>query len=117
VRGKQPLIVVGGAGFLVPDRVPGVSEVLRPPDHEVANAIGAAIGQVSGQVERIARFGVGGRSTAVAEAAESARQQAVRAGADPERTEIVDIEEVPLAYLTDPAVRIRAKAAGPLRFG
>jgi N-methylhydantoinase A/oxoprolinase/acetone carboxylase beta subunit len=117
VRGKQPLIVVGGAGFLVPDRVPGVSEVLRPPDHEVANAIGAAIGQVSGQVERIARFGVGGRSTAVAEAAEGARQQAVRAGADPERTEIVDIEEVPLAYLTDPAVRIRAKAAGPLRFG
>jgi hypothetical protein len=109
--------VVGGAGFLVPDRVPGVSEVLRPPDHEVANAIGAAIGQVSGQVERIARFGVGGRATAVAEAADSARQQAVRAGADPERTEIVDIEEVPLAYLTDPAVRIRAKAAGPLRFG
>jgi hypothetical protein len=29
----------------------------------------------------------------------------------------VAIEEVPLAYLTDPAVRIRVKAAGPLAWG
>jgi hypothetical protein len=41
--------------------------------------------------------------------------EAVRAGADPDRVEIVALEELPLAYLTTPAVRIRAKAAGPLR--
>ena len=27
---------------------------------------------------------------------------------------IVELEEVPMAYLTEPVIRIRAKAAGPL---
>jgi N-methylhydantoinase A/oxoprolinase/acetone carboxylase beta subunit len=115
-RGEPPLIVVGGAGFLMPDHVPGVSEVHRPRHYEVANAIGAAIAPVSGQVERIVNFAVDGRAAAMDGACAAARAQAVRAGADPDRTEIVDIEDVPLAYLTDPAVRIRVKAAGPLRF-
>ena len=48
-----PLIVVGGAGALVPDDVVGVSEVVRPANQEVANAIGAAIAPVSGSAERI----------------------------------------------------------------
>ncbi|MCW3006099.1 MAG: Hydantoinase/oxoprolinase [Solirubrobacterales bacterium] len=116
VRGDLPLIVVGGAGFLVPDGLPGVSTVHRPPHHEVANAIGAAIAPVSGQVERIVHFGAGGRAAAIEGACEAARVEAVRAGADPERTEIVEIEDAPLAYLTDPAVRIRVKAVGALRF-
>jgi hypothetical protein len=38
----------------------------------------------------------------------------VAAGADPGTVQIVEIEEIPLAYLTSPAVRIRAKAAGAL---
>jgi N-methylhydantoinase A/oxoprolinase/acetone carboxylase beta subunit len=116
VRGEPPLVVVGGAGFLMPDSVPGVSDVHRPQHYEVANAIGAAIAPVSGQVERIVNFAVDGRQAAMDAARQAARAQAIRAGADPDRTEIVDIEDVPLAYLTDPAVRIRVKAAGPLRF-
>jgi N-methylhydantoinase A/oxoprolinase/acetone carboxylase beta subunit len=116
IRGDLPLIVVGGASFLVPDALPGVSSVHRPPHHEVANAIGAAIAPVSGQVERIVSFGVGGRAAAIEEASKAARVEAVRAGADPERTEIVEIEDAPLAYLNDPAVRIVAKAVGALRF-
>jgi hypothetical protein len=51
---------------------------------------------------------------AVEEASEEARGRAVAAGASPDRVEIVELEEIPLAYLTNPAVRIRAKAAGPL---
>jgi hypothetical protein len=49
------------------------------------------------------------------EARQVAHDEAVRAGADPAGTEIVALEELPLAYLTTPAVRIRAKAAGRLR--
>ena len=36
------------------------------------------------------------------------------AGADPATVEVVDIEEVPLAYLPSNAVRIRMKAVGDL---
>ena len=99
---------------LVPERLPGVSEVIRPDHHDVANAIGAAIASVSGQVDRIFQFGPGGRSAAVEEAKGEAHDQAVRAGADPDAVEIVEVEELPLAYLNTPAVRIRVKAAGPL---
>ena len=80
----------------------------------MANAIGAAIASVSGQVDRIYHPGPGGRSAMLDEARQVAHDEAVRAGADPDRTEIVALEELPLAYLTTPAVRIRAKAAGPL---
>jgi N-methylhydantoinase A/oxoprolinase/acetone carboxylase beta subunit len=113
-RGAQPLIVVGGGSVLVPDRLPGVSEVQRPQHFDVANAIGAAIASVSGEVDRIFQPGPGGRAAVLDEACEEARERAARAGADPERVEIVEIEEIPLAYLTNAASRIRVKAAGPL---
>jgi N-methylhydantoinase A/oxoprolinase/acetone carboxylase beta subunit len=111
----RPLIAVGGGSVLVPDALPGVSDVRRPEHFDVANAIGAAIASVSGEVDRIFHLGAGGRQAAVGEASEDAIGRAVAAGAAPGAVEIVEIEEIPLSYLTDPAVRIRVKAAGPLR--
>jgi N-methylhydantoinase A/oxoprolinase/acetone carboxylase beta subunit len=116
-REDRPLIAVGGGSILVPDLLPGISEIRRPDHHDVANAIGAAIASVSGEVDRIFHIGPGGRRAAIEEASGEAIDRAVRAGADADHVEIVEIEEVPLAYLTNPAVRIRAKAAGPLRAG
>lgn len=113
----RPLIAVGGGSILVPDRLPGVSEIHRPDHHDVANAIGAAIAAVSGEVDRIFHPGPGGRRAAIEEASAEARDRAVRAGADPDHVEVVDIEEVPMTYLTNPAVRIRVKVAGPLSTG
>jgi N-methylhydantoinase A/oxoprolinase/acetone carboxylase beta subunit len=116
-RDPVPLVAVGGGAPLVPDGIAGASEVLRPHDSDVANAIGAAIASVSGEVDRIFHLGQGGRETAVADASAEAIDRAVSAGAARDRVEIVEIEEVPLAYLTDPAVRIRVKAAGPIAWG
>src|SRR6059058_6215855 len=76
-RGAQPLIVVGGGSVLVPAKLPGVSEVQRPEHFAVANAIGAAIASVSGQVDRIFHPGPGGRRAAIDEACEEARVRAV----------------------------------------
>ena len=108
------LVAVGGGSILIPDRVPGVSEVIRPDHFDTANAVGAAIASVSGQVDRIFHVGPGGRQAALNEACDEARERAVAAGADPASVRIVEREEIPLAYLTSPAIRIRAKAAGAL---
>ena len=113
-KDARPLIAVGGGSILVPDDMPGVSEVIRPEHFDAANAIGAAIASVSGNVDRIFHLGAGGRQAALDEAQDEAREHAVAAGGDPGTVQIIEIEEIPLAYLTSPAIRIRAKAAGAL---
>jgi DUF917 family protein/N-methylhydantoinase A/oxoprolinase/acetone carboxylase beta subunit len=110
----RPLIAVGGGSILVPDQIPGVSEIIRPEHFDAANAVGAAIASVSGQVDRIFHVGAGGRQAVLDEAQEDARERAIAAGADPDAVQIIEIEEIPLAYLTSPAIRVRVKAAGAL---
>src|SRR3954447_7702813 len=50
-----PLIAVGGGAFLVPDKLAGVSEVIRVQHGDCANAVGAAIAQISGETDQIYR--------------------------------------------------------------
>jgi N-methylhydantoinase A/oxoprolinase/acetone carboxylase beta subunit len=108
-----PLVAVGDADELVPDDLPGVSEVIRPPDRDLARAIGAAMAPVSGRAECICSNHPGKRQAALDEVRASACAQAVSAGADPATVTVVHVEEQPLTYLSDPAIRIRVKAAGP----
>jgi hypothetical protein len=99
--------------MLVPDDLPGVSEVIRPPDREVACAIGAAMAPVSGHAECICPNVPDRRKAALEAVRASACAQAVHAGADPGAVTVVQVDEAPLTYLADPMVRIRVKAAGP----
>jgi N-methylhydantoinase A/oxoprolinase/acetone carboxylase beta subunit len=113
-REDRPLIAVGGGSILVPGRIAGVSEIIRPEHFDAANAVGAAIASVSGQVDRIFHYGEEGRRAILEEAQDEARERAVAAGADPGAVQIIEVEEIPLAYLTTPAARVRVKAAGTL---
>jgi N-methylhydantoinase A/oxoprolinase/acetone carboxylase beta subunit len=113
--GDVPVAVVGGGSILLPTELTGASEVDKPDHYDVANAIGAAIAQVSGHVDRVFSLDDQPREEALAEAKRLARQDAVEAGADPDTVEIVDLEEVPLSYLPGNAVRLRVQAAGDLR--
>src|SRR5262249_36783819 len=70
-----PLVPVGGAAFLAPERLPGISEVVTVPHRAVANAIGAAIAQVSGEVDQI--FSGCSREAAIEQATEVARGRAI----------------------------------------
>jgi N-methylhydantoinase A/oxoprolinase/acetone carboxylase beta subunit len=105
-----PLIAVGGGGFLMPERIPGFSGVVRVPHQEVANAVGAAIAQVSGEVDRV--FTGVGRPAAIAEASDIARVRAVANGANPETLEVVEVEDLPLAYLPGDSLRVRVRVVG-----
>ena len=112
---ELPLIAVGGGSGLIPETLAGVAGVHRPENYDVANAIGAAIASVSGELDRVFAYGKDGRDEAIAEAVQLARDEAIRAGADPAHVEVVEVEEIPLAYLTEPVARVRVKAAGPLK--
>ena len=109
-----PVIVVGGGSILFPDRIAGASEIVRPLHYEVANALGVAIAQVSGMTDRVYSLEGRTREQVLEEAKRAARDRAIASGASPESLEILDVEEIPLAYLPGNAVRIRVKAAGPL---
>ena len=113
-KDDRALIAVGGGSILVPDQIPGINEVVRPEHFDAANAVGAAIASVSGQVDRIFHIGPAGRQGMLDEACDEARERAVAAGADPRTVQIVEMEEIPLAYLNSPAIRVRVKAAGAL---
>lgn len=113
------VIAVGGGSILIEDRgepIPGVARVVRPPHHDCANAIGAAIAQVSGEVDRIYPLDGRGqtRETALAAARAEATGRATDAGADPATVEIVEVDEIPLTYLPSNALRVRVKAVGDL---
>jgi N-methylhydantoinase A/oxoprolinase/acetone carboxylase beta subunit len=107
-----PLLAVGGGAFLVPERLPGISEVLRPAHAAVANAVGAAIAQVSGEADQV--FQGLSRVEAMAEAEAIARARAVEAGADAATLALVDIEDLPLAYLPGGSLRVRARVVGEI---
>ena len=109
-----PIVLVGGGSILLPDSLEGASRVVRPENSGVANAIGAAIAQVSGQVERVYSLEQTGRTEALAAAQEEAVSRAIAAGADPATVEVVELDEIPLTYLPSNATLIRVKAAGDL---
>jgi len=109
-----PVIVVGGGSILVTGAVEGASEIIKPDHFPVANAIGAAIAQVGGECDRIFSLAELSRDEALDQAKGEASDRAVNAGADAESIEIVDVEEVPLAYLPGNATRIMVKAIGDL---
>ena len=109
-----PVVLVGGGSLLLADSLAGASQVLRPQHAEVANAIGAAIAQVGGQVERVYSLEQAGREQAVADCSAAAVSRAVAAGADPATVAVVEIEEVPLTYLPSNVTRVRVKAVGDL---
>ena len=109
-----PVIIVGGGSILIQRPVAGASEIVKPNHFAVANAIGAAIAQIGGETDRIFSLAEMSRDQALAQAKQEAADRAVAAGADADTVEIVEVEEVPLAYLPGNATRIMVKAVGDL---
>jgi N-methylhydantoinase A/oxoprolinase/acetone carboxylase beta subunit len=107
-----PVIVVGGGAALVPDALSGVSRVIKVEHAGVANAVGAAMAQVSGECDQI--FYDFDRQQALDTARDIAEKRAVEAGADFSTLDVLDIEDVPMAYIPGNPLRVRLRVVGNL---
>ncbi|WOE75203.1 hydantoinase/oxoprolinase family protein [Alterisphingorhabdus coralli] len=108
------VILVGGGSILIGNDLRGAARLLRPEHAGVANAVGAAIAQVSGRIDKLYDYGEAGREAALERAKSDAIANAVSAGATENTVEIVDIEELPMTHMQSSAVQVRVNAVGEL---
>jgi N-methylhydantoinase A/oxoprolinase/acetone carboxylase beta subunit len=109
-----PVILVGGGAILICRPIQGASEIVKPNYSVVANAVGAAIAQVGGEVDRVFSLTGMSRDQALEAAKSEASSKAIAAGANPTTIRVVDVEDIPLSYLPGNASRVRVKAIGDL---
>ncbi|GEB46419.1 hydantoinase/oxoprolinase-like protein [Microbacterium sp. AG157] len=112
-----PVVAVGGGSILLPDELPMFGAVHRPRNYAVANAIGASIAQVGGEIDKVYAIEAGRRDEGIAAIRAEAVDKAIAAGARPSSVSIVDFDEVPIPYLPGNATRVRVKAVGDLDMG
>jgi N-methylhydantoinase A/oxoprolinase/acetone carboxylase beta subunit len=108
-----PVILVGGGSILVPERLKGATRVVTPEHASVANAVGAAVALVGGEVDRIISY-EGGRAEALRDVERAATDQAIAAGADPSTLRVVDVDEEYLSYMPGSRAQVRVKVVGDL---
>lgn len=109
------LILVGGGSIILPKKISGAASVLKPEHFGCANAIGSAISKVSGTYEKLMNYDELPREQSLEKARNEAITLAVEAGAVRETVEIIEMEDVPLAYYPGNTNRVKIKAAGDLR--
>lgn len=108
-----PVVLVGGGSLVAPDHIEGVSEVIRPEHSGAANAVGAALGDIAGQSEKVFSLQEVTRRQAVDITTAEAIDRAVAAGATVDSVEVLSIEELPVSYM-DNTIVVRVRAAGSL---
>ncbi|KAB8260878.1 hypothetical protein BDV32DRAFT_158568 [Aspergillus pseudonomiae] len=113
---NQPvvLLLVGGGSIVHMDALNGVAECIMPPHHDSANAVGAAIAKVAGEIDVIELLEGRDEKQVLEAAKQRAIDAAVARRAEKEAVSIATIEKIPLAYATNKATRIVIKAIGNL---
>lgn len=109
------VILVGGGSIVLPDSLQGAASVVKPEHFGCANAIGSAISKVSGTYEKLVNYDEIPREEALEQAKKEATEMAVSAGAIRDTVEIIEVEDVPLAYYAGNTNRVKIKAAGDLK--
>ncbi|KEF56832.1 uncharacterized protein A1O9_07022 [Exophiala aquamarina CBS 119918] len=108
------LILVGGGSIVHMDDLEGVGQIIRPPYHDCANAVGAAIAKISGQIDVVKVLEGLDEDEVVEGICSEARKMAIEGGAEPASVKIVTVENMPLEYVQMRASRIVVRAAGVL---
>ena len=108
------LLLVGGGSVVLLDQLEGVQECIMPPHHDSANSVGAAIAKVAGEVDIIEILADRDERTVVETAKRKAIEAAIARGADKTDVKIVEVDKLPLQYVTNKATRFIIKAVGKL---
>lgn len=108
----MPVILVGGGAILVQDDLQSASEIIRPENAGVANAIGASIAQIGGEAESMLSYKELSRDAAIELVTCEAIENALAAGAAENSLRVADIEETAIPYMDDGNTRIRVKVIG-----
>jgi N-methylhydantoinase A/oxoprolinase/acetone carboxylase beta subunit len=114
--GQQlPIVLVGGGASLIYALLRDLHrEVLRPQNGDVANAYGAAMAQVGGEVDLTFSTATISRADALARAEREAHRRAAEAGASTGSIITAELEDAALSYLPAQALRVRARAFGDI---
>jgi len=108
-------VIVGGGTFVMPDNIKGINLIEIPKHSEVANAIGSAFAQVSGYSEKVFATGNMTREEILLSSKNEAIKNAISKGADKNTIEIIDVEEIPLAYLPSNAITVKTRVVGNIK--
>ncbi len=111
----MPVVLVGGGSDMLPRKLAGASEVIRPEGAQSANAIGAATAMIGATIEKTFNYEYTPRPRALEEAKREAMNRAIEAGADPSTLEVALVEEIAIPYLPGNIVKVRVKVAGQAR--
>ncbi|GKU08117.1 hydantoin utilization protein a [Fusarium langsethiae] len=108
------VLLVGGGALLVTEALAGVDKCIVPIHQGAANAVGAAIAKVSGEID-IVEIPEGRSEKVIVDAAcAKAIDLAIAKGASKNDVKIVEINKMPLQYMSNGAIRIQVRAVGQL---
>ncbi|PMD24057.1 hypothetical protein NA56DRAFT_567411 [Hyaloscypha hepaticicola] len=113
-QGDAQVILVGGGSIIVGDQIAGVSKIIAPKYFEVANAVGAAIGKISGTVDKTVVLTERTIDQELEDAKTKAIEDCVAAGGNRKTIEIVEVETVPVSYTTNGATRLFVRVVADL---
>ncbi len=110
-----PVIAVGGGSVMLPKVIDGL-EVINPPHNDLANAVGAAIAQVSGQVSKVILLDDKlDRDGAIQAVTEEANQIAIKRNAEPDSLKVHSVSDMPLSYLPGNNLLVSVTVVGDLK--
>ncbi|KAK7417790.1 hypothetical protein QQZ08_011486 [Neonectria magnoliae] len=108
------VLLVGGGAMLVTEDLHGVDRCIRPIHQGAANAVGAAIAKVSGEIDIVEIPNGRSEKIVIDAACKKAVDLAVQKGAAREDVQIVEVNKMPLQYMHNGAIRIQIRAVGRL---
>jgi len=85
-----------------------------PPHFEVCGAIGTTIAEIGAYAEGVADLEIEDRNEAINKVIEKAKDEAQKAGAIRHSVEILDIEEIPFAYMPGKREKVRVRVKGKI---